>query len=249
MFEIANLRQLWIGTVVIVCVAMVFAAIAVFLVFPFDLAQEVLSRALIIVFVVATPIVRFVLGTMHEKHLISVELRRLVERDRLTDVATRDFFFAQMEDRANNFGVSLMIDIDHFKAINDKHGHLIGDEVIKCVADALRNELRERDVVCRFGGEEFVVFLYESSEEAGWQVAERMRQAVENIPKSDQFENLQVTVSVGASMKVRLEQIEDAIKRADDCLYRAKRAGRNRTVVDWERPSRSNQRSILMTAH
>lgn len=220
------------------------ATIAVFVVFPPELGREVLFRAMIIVVVVTTPLSRFVLGMLYEKHLVSEELRRLVQRDRLTDVATRDFFFAQMDGRLDAYGVSLMIDIDHFKAINDEHGHMVGDEVIKQVAEALRGEIRELDIVCRFGGEEFVVFLNESEKEIGWQVAERMRQSVAELTTPGNSGNIQVTISVGASMKESLEKVEEAIRRADECLYRAKRSGRNKTVVDWRVESHQKQKLV-----
>lgn len=223
---------------------MFMATIAVFVVFPPELGREVLFRAMIIVVVVTTPLSRFVLGMLYEKHLVSEELRRLVQRDRLTDVATRDFFFAQMDGRLDAYGVSLMIDIDHFKAINDEHGHMVGDEVIKQVAEALRGEIRELDIVCRFGGEEFVVFLNESEKEIGWQVAERMRQSVAELTTPGNSGNIQVTISVGASMKESLEKVEEAIRRADECLYRAKRSGRNKTVVDWRVESHQKQKLV-----
>lgn len=242
MFEIGNRTQLWFWTVIIVCLAMAFAAVAVFVVFPLPLAQEVWLRAMVIVLIVASPIVRFVLGIMYSNHQISEDLRRLVERDRLTDVATRDFFFSKMMDHQETYGVSLMIDIDHFKEINDEHGHLVGDEVIKNVALALCSEIRESDIVCRFGGEEFVVFLHQSNEDLGWGIAERMRKAVADLSTSGKAGEIQVTVSVGGSMKKSLEVIEDAIRRADACLYRAKNAGRNRTITDWNAPRIEDRR-------
>lgn len=164
---------------------------------------------------------------------LSEQLQALVERDRLTDVATRDFFFTKLAKAPDAFGVSLMVDIDHFKEVNDQYGHLVGDAVIQSVAKAIRSSVRETDVVCRFGGEEFVIFLSEANEAAAWAMAERMRKLVEQKGTVVDGGEVFVTVSVGGSMKSALEKIEDAIRRADACLYEAKRMGRNQTIVDW----------------
>ena len=168
-----------------------------------------------------------------ENYQLSKELQRLVSRDRLTDAATRDFFFDRMENNPESYGVSLMVDIDHFKQVNDTHGHFIGDEVIKHVSSILRSECRAQDIVCRFGGEEFVVFLHEADGDQGLLVAERMRRRVEAAPATEDGVKVSVTISIGGSLKERLEDINLSIKAADAALYRAKEAGRNRTVVDW----------------
>ncbi|MCW1952131.1 MAG: GGDEF domain-containing protein [Octadecabacter sp.] len=165
---------------------------------------------------------------------LSQELKALVERDRLTDVATRDFFFSRLAMNDEAYGVSLMIDIDHFKAVNDTYGHLIGDEVIARVAQVLRVQVREEDIVCRFGGEEFLIFLHEATTQEGWKIAERIRVGTQNAVTPTDVGQISVTVSVGGSLKEKIEDIEASIQRADACLYRAKAAGRNTTIVDWE---------------
>lgn len=126
-----------------------------------------------------------------------------------------------------------MVDIDHFKQVNDKVGHFVGDDVIRLAADVLRKQVREEDIVCRFGGEEFVIFLKSASLQEGWDTAERIRRSIEAATTPTDDGDVKITVSVGGSMKSSLEHIDDAIKRADECLYRAKEAGRNRTIVDW----------------
>lgn len=164
---------------------------------------------------------------------LSQELSRLVNRDRLTDVATRDFFFERLAADPDTYGVSLMIDIDHFKKVNDTHGHLVGDDVIARVGRVLKDEMREDDIVCRFGGEEFLVYLRDATRADGWEIAERIRERIAAEVITTRNGPVEVTVSVGGSLKVQLEKIEEAIRRADDCLYRAKAMGRNRTVVEW----------------
>ena len=165
--------------------------------------------------------------------LLREQMQRLVERDRLTDVATRDFFFEKLMNFPDAYGVSLMVDIDHFKLVNDTHEHLVGDTVIHAVAQAMISQVRKRDIVCRFGGEEFVVFLHRATREEGWKTAERIRMATEACVTQANDEPIRVTVSVGGTLKKQLDTIEDAIKRADECLYQAKKLGRNRTIVDW----------------
>jgi diguanylate cyclase (GGDEF)-like protein len=126
-----------------------------------------------------------------------------------------------------------MVDIDHFKQVNDTHGHLAGDDVIHAVAQVLKRQVREDDIVCCFGGEEFVMFLRRASPEEGWKIAERIRAQTESTTTSTSKGEVKVTVSVGGSLKDRIDHIDDLIKRADECLYKAKRLGGNRAVVDW----------------
>ena len=123
--------------------------------------------AAFITFVITLPVCMYIGLKIRENTSLSDELVRLVNRDRLTDVATRDFFFERMDKNPESYGVSLMVDIDHFKMVNDTYGHFAGDDVIKHVSQLLRKETRENDVICRFGGEEFVVFLHEVSGDQG----------------------------------------------------------------------------------
>lgn len=176
------------------------------------------------------------IGGLRNLHVwrLSQELTRLVNRDRLTDVATRDFFFKQLETDAEAYGVSLMVDIDHFKLVNDSYGHLAGDAVILTVANVLKSEMRADDIVCRFGGEEFMVFLKSASADEGERIAERIRQRIAAARTHTAEGAISVTVSLGGALKDQLEHVEEAIKRADECLYRAKAAGRNRTIMDWK---------------
>lgn len=176
----------------------------------------------------------FILTKLEQITQLTDRLRELVERDRLTDVATRDFFFERLSFSPEAYGISLMVDIDHFKAVNDTYGHLAGDDVIARVAAILKENVRDNDIVCRFGGEEFVIFLYEAGPDEGALIAERIRVETQSARTDTSAGNIAVTVSIGGSMKEQLEHIDDAIKRADDALYIAKAKGRNRTFFDWE---------------
>ncbi|MCY1287080.1 diguanylate cyclase (GGDEF) domain protein [compost metagenome] len=125
----------------------------------------------------------------------------------------------------------LMLDIDHFKRINDNHGHSVGDEVLKAVAAALKAQLRNVDMVFRFGGEEFLILLSSTSREAAAMVGERLRHAVLNLQCAVQEAPLQLSVSLGCATLLPGESAESLLRRADNALYIAKRDGRNRLTM------------------
>ena len=169
------------------------------------------------------------------------QLEQLALHDPLTGLANRRKFAERFEYdmaravRARTPLSLLMIDIDHFKAINDRHGHLAGDACLKALAALLAGSVRAVDLVARFGGEEFVVLLPEMSVAQSLVAAERMRFQVQAHPAGigDGAPGVAVTVSVGAatSMGAALT-LEEVLARADEAVYRAKRAGRNQ-VCAW----------------
>jgi len=138
----------------------------------------------------------------------------------------------------------LLVDIDHFKKINDEHGHLAGDEVIKMVANVLRGELRLEDVIARYGGEEFMVLARETNVKGATDLAERLRESVERARCPVGKEMLSVTVSIGVTISIGLVQFEnpytqnDLIAAADKALYQAKSSGRNKVVAIPVQPQR-----------
>ncbi|MFF7063998.1 diguanylate cyclase [Pseudomonas sp. NPDC008258] len=121
-----------------------------------------------------------------------------------------------------------ILDLDHFKRINDSYGHLAGDKVLKIVADQLRKRLRGRDFIARFGGEEFVLLLPQTSPAAAAQVAEVLRATVEACPFHFKGERVVITTSIGVGAFRSGERGDQVLKRADAALYRAKELGRNR---------------------
>jgi diguanylate cyclase len=159
------------------------------------------------------------------------------QRDFLTGVYTRKTFesmFKEYEAAAREKKSELcllMIDIDHFKRFNDKFGHLLGDEVLKIVSRTLTDTLKGRDVVGRFGGEEFIVMLPETPIDGAVKVAEMIRQAIASreLKRRDTGDVYgSITVSMGvARYRLEKDNMTSLIKRADEALYRAKRAGRN----------------------
>ena len=128
----------------------------------------------------------------------------------------------------------LLLDIDHFKAYNDNYGHMMGDQALIQVSAAIRNSVRSRDIVARFGGEEFMVVLTSSSAESAFQTAERIRQRVYDLKIAHRFNEsvaTHVTISIGMTPLVSGD-IDSAIKRADSALYEAKNQGRNIILVN-----------------
>ncbi|MBP9707547.1 MAG: sensor domain-containing diguanylate cyclase [Oligoflexales bacterium] len=150
-------------------------------------------------------------------------------------VATQFEFFKEktkLENEKGAFLTLMMVDIDHFKKINDTYGHQAGDFIIKGVARQVSELVRKTDVVCRYGGEEFIVFLINTSAHYGKKVADKMRQSIQD--KSFHFENkiLNVTASFGISqLNATDQQIAQVIARADAALYKAKHSGRNQVQV------------------
>ena len=173
--------------------------------------------------------------SQEEIRLQNEELEELARRDPLTGVANRRAFMELLEglfadSRHQHKELScLMLDIDHFKSVNDTHGHAAGDEVIRRLADALSTEVSSSDFVCRYGGEEFCVALPGATAEAAAEVGERLRKKVQ----SPGFARVPITVSLGLStLGDRAADAAGLIDQADQALYASKEAGRNR-VTRW----------------
>lgn len=125
----------------------------------------------------------------------------------------------------------LMIDIDHFKRVNDEFGHDSGDRVLELVATAIASGLRADDIAVRHGGEEFLVVVHEADEPLAVKVAERIRRSIEDIDAADLAPNGRVTISIGVALHDRTPSLAAAITAADAALYAAKRGGRNQVSV------------------
>jgi diguanylate cyclase (GGDEF)-like protein len=168
-------------------------------------------------------------------------IEEMARFDGLTGIDNRRYFMERANDvlslcaRHEQPLSVLMLDIDHFKQINDTHGHLVGDRVIRHVARLLRRHLRKTDLLCRYGGEEFALVLPATEPENARLVAEKIRRWIaESHGGTPESPALDVTVSVGVTGLDRLPReadLEELLQLADDALYRAKRAGRNRVVT------------------
>lgn len=125
----------------------------------------------------------------------------------------------------------LMLDIDHFKRVNDIHGHSAGDEVLKAVATEIKGQLRTIDRVFRFGGEEFLIVLSNTGREAAAMVGQRLRLAAMHLTYPMLTHSIELTVSLGCATLLPAESVERVLHRADSALYVAKREGRNRLAM------------------
>lgn len=165
------------------------------------------------------------------------EVRERSRIDGLTGLYLKRYFMErlqsemQREKRYSGGFYILMLDIDHFKKINDKYGHLVGDKVLCAVARALVDCVRPGDLVGRYGGEEFIVFIPMASEEETFNIAEEIRKNIEK-KKFKEEDTFNVTISIGISQYPKDgSSIESIINAADRALYRAKEEGRNRVIV------------------
>ncbi|BAZ93077.1 GGDEF domain-containing protein [Thiohalobacter sp. COW1] len=172
---------------------------------------------------------------MVELQQANSDLTRLAATDALTGAANRREFMSRLEQEAARARRGeqtlslLMFDLDHFKVVNDEHGHQAGDEVLKVVADLAREVLRPSDVLGRLGGEEFAVLLPAAELDLACQVAERLRQRLEREVIRVGDAQVRITLSVGVDQLCPdADSVRDLIQRTDTRLYRAKEAGRNR---------------------
>ena len=165
-------------------------------------------------------------------------LRELALTDELTGLKNRRAFFEAAEREFKRFlryrssFAVLMMDIDYFKAINDRYGHAVGDNAVRLIGDVVGKMLRNVDVFARIGGDEFVVILVEVDAETGREVAGRIRNTVALTKKEDIPGSGSLTISMGMAMATDSDtDFEGILKRADDALYGAKKTGRNRVTV------------------
>jgi len=166
------------------------------------------------------------------------DLQVLCRTDPLTTAANRRAFneiisqeFSRFKRSQKEYAI-VMIDLDHFKNINDKHGHTIGDKVLIEVTERCKDNLRVHDIIARLGGEEFCILLPYTNLEQAHKVAERLRQKIEVLPIISDGSRVKVTISVGISLVSEVDNDgHDAIDRADQKLLEAKSAGRNRVCA------------------
>jgi diguanylate cyclase (GGDEF)-like protein len=161
-------------------------------------------------------------------------LEKIAATDNLTGALNRTKFGViveremEMVKRYNQLLSMIILDIDHFKIINDRYGHTVGDSVLKTIADIVRKNTRKTDYFMRWGGEEFIILSSETNLDKEYKLAEKIRQAIEN----HKFENVgKITVSVGVAECKNTDTENSFIKRADDALYKAKEISRNRVEV------------------
>lgn len=175
-----------------------------------------------------------------ESRIQQIKLSLLATTDSMTKLYNRRYFTEASENiihlskrKKNNLSL-MMIDIDYFKSINDNYGHQFGDDVIILLANTLKEYLRESDIVCRYGGEEFVILLPNSSLEMSIKKAQKIKKLVESLtiilPTNEDFK---FTISIGVtSVDVKNEvTVKNSLKRVDEALYKAKNTGRNKVCI------------------
>ncbi|WP_051986737.1 GGDEF domain-containing protein [Pseudidiomarina atlantica] len=184
----------------------------------------------------ATLTIILVLGSVFVVLLRQLQelLRQLVVTDTLTGLNNRHLVTAVLEDALSRWqryqrpASVIIIDLDHFKPLNDKYGHLFGDQILKQVAKRLRAVLRKNDDIFRVGGEEFLILLPETNEDAAMVVAHKLRDLIAEQPFKGKQHEVTVTISLGVAQVAAKQSWAEWLNAADQALLKAKREGRNR---------------------
>lgn len=165
------------------------------------------------------------------------ELRKLVYTDQLTQLPNRRYIDTIIHSKLNEYkelGVPFSIafmDVDNFKNLNDRYGHVVGDDVLKMISKIFNEVTRSTDTIGRYGGEEFIGVFINIEKEKLNEILERIRLLIENSSLRQNIENLSVTISIGATSVISGDTCESILKRADQMLYESKRNGRNRVSI------------------
>lgn len=205
--------------------------------FKEDTHIQTIIMAKELVAILATAIMLVLVLLILYAHIRQKELQKLAMTDQLTKVYNRHSFYLlanREKARAERNGEPLtvaMVDIDFFKKVNDKHGHATGDDVLKTVASLIKESIRETDILARYGGEEFVILMPATDLKNALVAAERIRKVVANYD----FNKVgNITVSIGLAEKIKKEEIDITIDRADKALYVSKETGRNKVSLSEE---------------
>ncbi|MBD1391379.1 sensor domain-containing diguanylate cyclase [Neiella sp. HB171785] len=178
-----------------------------------------------------------------EQKLANSRLQEISRTDALTQLYNRGHWeeqlrqeFARMQ-RSHRPSTLIMLDIDHFKKVNDEYGHPAGDEVIREVARRIKRTKRSTDIAGRYGGEEFAVLLLDTEPDQAMYFAERLRKAVERKAVEFEQHSIKLTISIGISQNsADIDSAQSWIERADEALYTSKRDGRNRVTMSSSKP-------------
>lgn len=182
--------------------------------------------------------------TIQALHLKSHQLRTQANTDELTGLYNRRFFNESLQKllEYGQTGTLLFFDIDHFKQLNDAHGHQAGDQVLVEFAHMLTGFFRQDDLIVRWGGEEFAVFINNMPEDEAYQKAERFRQFIE--ASSDSHQPFVFTISGGVAAIDSTDSLDDAFKLADERLYQAKEKGRNQIIGQFNKTTRPGNKEV-----
>jgi diguanylate cyclase len=236
--RIRTAREVLIFTAAITAVTVAIPVVTVLSVFeaaPHPIFEEVgsqlLAIAAIIPLFITPPIALLLLNMIRQQTEMLENTDARIMYDILTGVFNRNHFLDSI--RASDKGGPLMIiDADHFKSINDNHGHAVGDEALRILANAIRSCVGDEGFVGRLGGEEFAVFLPGRSERIGRLMAEVICDAVRGLVPMVTGPQVKMTVSIGCGYHRMTSVIGHSLKKADDLLYLAKASGRDRVVAE-----------------
>lgn len=200
--------------------------------------------AFAIAMLLSVPVMLVFFSTGLEINRLNEKLANLADLDHLTGLTNRRKFFREIsvvraesgEMVMRQRGALLIIDVDHFKSVNDGHGHQAGDEALVHIAQLLKRCIRDLDVVARLGGEEFGILLMDADKIVAQEIAERIRLTIHTTPAMLQHGPVTLSVSIGGSEVWPLQSLAECMRRADLLLYAAKSAGRNR--VQFSEPLR-----------
>jgi diguanylate cyclase (GGDEF)-like protein len=238
MFEIRTRRQVYRMAAVITLFAVLIPVLTFALPFAFFgkayfgfFAIAVFPAALIPLFL-APPIAIIILQMFRRQTLTIDKVDEYIRYDALTGVLTRTYLLGKSREQlAAGDGAFLMIDADHFKAINDTHGHDVGDEALKKLAEVLRKALTTEALIGRLGGEEFGVLLPGANHARAAMAAEAVCSLMRSEAGTIAGHEIGLTVSIGCAVHIPGQTLERIMKRADAALYQAKRTGRDRVCV------------------
>lgn len=198
---------------------------------PGDVFARTMVSGSVVAAMLSAPIAFYIGLQMLGAQRLTQALEHAVNHDSLTGASTRASFKAQVARLPPGPKAVLLVDIDHFKAVNDRFGHQAGDTALCQFAMRLKRNCREDDIVARFGGEEFVVLLHDVEIEAAQAAAERLCAKLREAPLVLEGQAHRLTASFGVAILSDTARLDDALARADAALYRAKNGGRDRVCV------------------
>ena len=233
----------YIKSIIIITTVSILSSVAITFIFYKSFGQDVPQTTLLVSIIapllIASFISSYLVKVVMELYTIEAKLRRMTTHDELTGLLTRRNFLELADNyyslaKRNNHVFSVVImDLDHFKNINDTYGHLAGDEALRKIGDILNNSMRSSDFIGRFGGEEFICLLPETNADSALKYCDLLHNKINNAEIKYDGKNIPLTLSIGFTTYEPVHnklQLNDLIKQADKALYGAKQEGRNRTI-------------------
>ncbi len=203
--------------------------------------ESELLQAMVIATTIGLPVILYVVSQHEALRRLTQKLAHLSSTDQMTGLLNRHTFVERLglhlrdTDKGQSCGVFAYIDADHFKALNDRYGHALGDQVIQLIAAHIRTAIRKGDLCGRLGGEEFGIFLAGATLDEAGAIAERLRREINACEAKLQMPGATISVSIGIAAHKPGESAADTMQAADRSLYAAKHGGRNAVVIELKR--------------